>query len=637
MRKELVLSNGHLFINFDEYYNMRDFYYPYVGKYNHLGGTPNGLAVWVDDRFSWIDASWQRQFGYEKKSLCTLSVLRNEALGVELVLRDCVHKRENVLLKTVEVRNLSDTPQQIRVCFYHWFTLKESPIGNTAYFHPKQNALIHYKGRTCLMIWADGDFSYTTAQRGPHGGSWQEIESGALKGTPIVQGEVDSALMLHCPLEAGQTQTRRYAIAAGHNFDAICEIKEKADRIGIETMMSETLEFWRAWIREKNTLSPALPLSIAALYSRSLLVIRAHMDHGGAILAANDTEIYKFNKDHYSYMWPRDGAFTAITLCHAGYGETTRRFFKFCAEHLSKEGYLLHKYSPDGTAGSSWHPWLDEAGNYQLPIQEDETALVVAALWEHYRATKDIEFVDSLYESFTRPASQFLIDYRDETGLPLPSYDLWEERRGVMAYTCATVYAGLKAACELAALSGAHDHAAACRQAAIEVKAAVEDQLYDTGEARFVRGLIQGAQGWECDLSAESSVSALFDLGMFEATDPRIIRTMTHLKNCLWVPGEIGGLARYEGDYYHQIDTALPGNPWIVTTLWLANWHIDCGDLDEGRRLLEWAIERKSGAGLLAEQFNPFNGDPLSVSPLTWSHASFCYTALKLSRKLSGE
>ncbi|MGE4294611.1 MAG: glycoside hydrolase family 15 protein [Campylobacterales bacterium] len=637
MRKELVLGNGHLFVNFDEYYNMRDFYYPHVGKYNHLGGSPNGLAVWVDDRFSWIDNTWQRRFSYEKKSLCTLTVLRNEPLGVELVLRDCIHKRTNVLLKTIEVKNLRENAAVIRVCFYHWFTLKESPIGNTAYYHPKLNALIHYKGRTCLMIWADGDFDYTTAQRSGHAGSWQEIETGRLKRTPIVQGEVDSALMLTCQAQGGQSITRSYAIAAGINFDALCAIKAQVDRLGVEAMMGETLEFWRAWIREKNTLSPALPLSITSLYSRSLLVIRAHMDHGGAILAANDTEIYKFNKDHYSYMWPRDGAFTAITLCHAGYGETTRRFFEFCAEHLSHEGYLLHKYSPDGTAGSSWHPWVDEEGNFQLPIQEDETALVIVALWEYYRATKDIEFVDALYERFTRPASQFLIDYRDTEGLPLPSYDLWEERRGIMAYTCATVHAGLRSAASLAALSGAHDHAAACQKAAAEVKSAVEQHLYDAGEGRFVRGLIKSGDGWLCDLGAESSVSALYELEMFEAKDPRIVNTMRHLKEKLWIKTGIGGLARYEGDYYHQIDTNLPGNPWIVTTLWLANWHIDCGELDEGRRLLEWAIERKSGAGLLAEQYNPLDGAPLSVNPLTWSHASFCYTALKLSRKLLGQ
>ena len=37
--------------------------------------------------------------------------------------------------------------------------------------------------------------------------------------------------------------------------------------------------------------------------------------------------------------------------------------------------------------------------------------------------------------------------YRDpQTGLPAPSYDLWEERRGISAFTVGTVFGGLTAA-----------------------------------------------------------------------------------------------------------------------------------------------------------------------------------------------
>jgi oligosaccharide amylase len=636
MTKELVLGNGRFFINYDAFYNLRDLYFPHVGKNNHCGGHPNGLGVWVGDRFSWIDASWERHFSYEKKSLCTLTVLRNEDLGVELRIRDCIHKRETALLKAIEVNNLTDTPLQVRLGFYHWYHLEETAIGNTVYYHPKLRALLHYKGRSCILISADRDFTYTTAQRSDEGSSWKAIETGEMNQNPIVQGDVDSALMMTLDLPAKAQQRCHYQMSVGHNFDSVSALHQLIAQRGVERMMEETVSYWRAWIREKSALHPGLPLAMTALYSRSLLLIRAHMDHGGAILAANDTDIYKFNKDHYSYMWPRDGAFTAITLAQAGYGDTVRSFFEFCARHQSSEGYLMHKYSPDGTAGSSWHPWCDAEGNYQLPIQEDETALVVAALGEYYRATKDIEFVDKLYDRFTRPAADFMLEYRDESGLPLPSYDLWEERRGVMTYTCATVYAGLQAATYLARLSGSQSDADRYEKGAAEVKAAVESQLYDTGEKRFVRGLIEEATGWFCDMSAESSVAALFELGMFEADDPRIINTMNHLRDRLWIQEGIGGVARYEGDYYHRIDMGLPGNPWIVTTLWLANWYTARNEIESATRLLEWVIDRRSQAGLLAEQFNPLTGEPLSVNPLTWSHAAFCFSVQKLSERLGG-
>jgi GH15 family glucan-1,4-alpha-glucosidase len=33
-------------------------------------------------------------------------------------------------------------------------------------------------------------------------------------------------------------------------------------------------------------------------------------------------------------------------------------FFNFCAETITEDGYLLHKYTPDGSFGSNWHPWV---------------------------------------------------------------------------------------------------------------------------------------------------------------------------------------------------------------------------------------------------------------------------------------
>ena len=39
----------------------------------------------------------------------------------------------------------------------------------------------------------------------------------------------------------------------------------------------------------------------------------------------------------------------------------------------------MHKYRPDKSLGSSWHPWVRN-GKPELPIQEDETALVIYAL-----------------------------------------------------------------------------------------------------------------------------------------------------------------------------------------------------------------------------------------------------------------
>ena len=75
-------------------------------------------------------------------------------------------------------------------------------------------------------------------------------------------------------------------------------------------------------------------------------------------------------------------------------------------------------------------------GQPVLPIQEDETALIIWALWQYFQLYHRIEETAPFYRMLvTRPAD-FLLGYLDPaTGLPLPSHDLWEERWGVHTST----------------------------------------------------------------------------------------------------------------------------------------------------------------------------------------------------------
>ncbi len=639
MGREIILSNGRMFINFDRHLNMRDFYFPYVGLYNHLNGNANGIGVWIDGHFSWLNDSWEFEYRYVKKTLISNVVAKNTELGIELHIQDTIHKYATVFLRRIKVVNLLPDKRYIKLFFYHNFNLNETEIGNTAYYHPKLKSLIHYKGNTYLLISAcdeemNYDFEYTVSKRTENSGSWQEIQEGKLQKRKIIQGEIDSALGI-----GGEVDRERdffYYIVAGKNYDEIKSLNQKVRKDGIKHLIEETASFWRAWITEKDIVHPSISQDIKSLYYRSLLIVRAHIDKNGAIIAANDTSIYKFNKDHYSYLWPRDGAFTSVALDRAGYTNITKNFFRFCAEHITDEGFLLHKYSPDGSAGSSWHPWCDENENYQLPIQEDETALVIWALYEHYKASKDIDFIDEMYNKLVRPAANFMVSYRDEeTGLPKESYDLWEERRGILTYTCSTVYAGLYSASNLADLTGNHEEASTYRKVANEIRKAIINYLYDEESGRFVRMIHRYRDGrWIKDKTVESSLALISEFGVLPENDQRVVNTIKSIEKYLWIKDGIGGIARYEGDYYHRVDEKLPGNPWIVTTLWLANWYIEVEEYEKALELLNWVMKRKSQAGLLAEQYNPYTGEPLSVMPLTWSHSSFCYTVQKLNKKL---
>src|SRR5690606_36686781 len=118
------------------------------------------------------------------------------------------------------------------------------------------------------------------------------------------------------------------------------------------------------------------------------------------------------------------------------------------------------------------------------------------ALWHFYERERDLDFVESLYAPLIKPAADFMVAYRDRgTGLPLESYDLWEERRGVFTFTASAVWAGLRAAARFARLFGDGADEEKYLRAAREVRDGVLEHLWVEELGRFARGLAYGKDG----------------------------------------------------------------------------------------------------------------------------------------------
>jgi glucoamylase len=429
-------------------------------------------------------------------------------------------------------------------------------------------------------------------------------------------------------------------------------------------VIDRTTSYWRLWLAGTNINFGNLPPKVIELFKRSLLVVRTQIDNGGAIVAANDSDIMQFSRDTYSYVWPRDGALVADSLDLAGFPDIARWFYSFCSKVITEDGYFYHKYNPDGSPASSWHPWVLKNAR-AMPIQEDETALVVWAIWRHYYRYRDIEFIRPIWVDIVQKAADFMCQYRDpRTGLPQPSYDLWEERWGVHAFTVATVYGGLKAAHNFAVCFGDRERAERYNKAAEEIKAGASKYLWSEKLKRFVRRLVPKEQPvppddsnyvesaelkteprtediYEIDEVLDASLYAIFKFHLFEVDDPRVIATMRAVENKLWVKTKVGGVARYENDYYHRTSNdiaAVPGNPWFICTLWMADYYITrattMAELKMALPIFEWTAAHALESGVLAEQVNPYTNDPISVSPLTWSHATVVSTAIKYLEKL---
>jgi glucoamylase len=646
MPRDIPVGNGRLLVCFDSQYRIRDFYFPHVGQENHMSGNVSRIGVWVDGRFSWLGEGWKMDLRYLDNTLVTEVDLYNPKLELLMSCHDAVDFHESVYVKEITVENLSPKDREVRLFLANHFHISGNDIGDTAALCPQSGGIVHYKGARYFLVnggteYAEGLSGFAVGQTGVGNleGTYRDAEDGVLSGNPIAQGSVDSVVSLHMKVPGTSRAKAYFWIAAGHDWPEVIRLDSIIREKRPEKMISRTSEYWRLWVLKE---SPSLGLfedKVAKLYRRSLLVLRTQIDWNGGIVAANDSDVIHFNRDTYSYIWPRDGALVANALDRAGYPRIAQDFYSFVTRLVTDEGYLLHKYNPDGTLASSWHPWASN-GKTQIPIQEDETALVLWALWHHFVHYRDMDFIKPLYRGFIKKAASFMCSYRDaETGLPEPSYDLWEERRGILSFTVAAVFGGITAASLFCSVFGEHDLADRYKKVAAEIRDGASQYLWREDLQRFCRMISRDDDGnLVVDPTRDSSVWGLQAFGLYPADDPRIVATMSDLKDTLWVTSQVGGMARYEGDYYHRVSTAYPGNPWFICTLWLADYLVEKAEneeqLQEACNLLNWVADHALPSGVLAEQVNPVSGEPLSVSPLTWSHATFVATTLKITRKI---
>jgi GH15 family glucan-1,4-alpha-glucosidase len=649
MARDIPVGNGDILVTFDRLYRLRDIYSPFVGRYNHTDGNIQRFGVWADGQLRWIEeAGWTRELRYRPDTLVTQVTLHNEELGLQLECADCVDFHEPVYFRKAVVKNLLNRPRDVRL-FYHWdMSIRGSPVGDTCNYDPATSSVVMYKDDSYFLFHACDQFKCgidhwaigTKRVRGAEG-TWRDAEDGHLGRNAISQGSVDATIGFSLEIEPkGESYVCSWLIA-GKSYDEVRKLNRTILEKGPERLMARTDSYWRLWARKEPIDASPLPQGVRDLFYRSQLVMRTQIDNRGAIIAANDSDITQFGGDHYSYCWPRDGALTAYALVQCGQSELSRNYFRYCGDIIDKDGFFLHKYTPAGELASSWHPWMVE-GQRVLPVQQDQTALVVWALRQHFRTFRDVEFIKPLYASLVIKPAEWMLSYQDSNGLPNPSWDLWEERRGVHLFTVAATIGGLLAAADFARDFGEFDRAAAFREGAERMRAALLRWMYNPAQSAFARMVVPNYDGtYRLDMTADSANYALWAFGAFDVYDPKVAAEMRRLRDRLWIRTDIGGCARYEHDYYHQVEStqidAVPGNPWVICTLWHAQYQIararTITELEEALTLLEWTVKRAEKSGVLAEQFHPYTGEPMSVSPLTWSHATFAMTVVEYLRK----
>lgn len=652
MARAITIGNGNMLVGLDERGQVRDFYFPYVGHANHVSGASGSyrhrVGIYAEGSIHWLyEDGWRVTVeGCETAGTGNLHYV-HDRLGLEVFVADAVHNEKNIFIRVLTIVNTTPTNRNLKVFFGQEFRISESRRGDTAFYDPRVHAIVHYKGHNAFLVRAQvGDEPFDQYSVGLFNmegreGTYTDAADGVLSNNPIEHGSVDSVIGVSVEVEAGKQKDIAYWITAGMS---VSEAHKLNDYVLSETprrLIESTNKYWHLWMEKESRDMSALPSGIRSLYKRSLLVIRAHTDNRGGIIASSDSDMLNQGRDTYSYVWPRDAAFSVNALDRGGYIDAAQRFFSFMAARIERDGYLMHKYRVDGVLGSSWHPWVRN-GKEELPIQEDETASVLVALYKHFEVARDVEFIESLYNPFIEPAAQFLMEYIDEeTGLPKSSYDLWEEKYGTSTYTAASVYGALRSAAGIARLLGKTEKAEWYDTGASSVQKAILCYLYDLDMGMFVKLVQHQKGGLVYDKTID--ISSLHGIVYFEVLPPfdsRVVKAYETVCRHLIGGKDQKGFVRYENDGYYRVVPDV-SNPWCITTLWIAQYLIKRAkkrsELQEPLELLQWITSLGGEGGILPEQIHPHTNAPLSASPLVWSHSEFVVTVdeyLKAYKKL---
>lgn len=601
-----IAGNSKILIGLDQNGTWTELFYPHVGKYQNLRCLYAGL---YNNKLTWFKDADSKQYYLEGTNVIVNEYRMDGLIAVNSIF---VHPNHDVIVSRYTVKNTTDEHKQVKLYIYENLKLAERAFRDSVVYDDELRAIVHFKEDLYFIFKGAPNFSsYTCGETEIKGLTGAHVDAcdGKLEEHPVSNGSVDACIEFQLSLPPYLVDTVRLLIIASENYaQGKYLLRHVYNRI--PEIEEETEQFWKSWIKKATVPNitcdkwAALNTTLRELYKRSLMVIELHADANGGIIASSDSSSLNIWGDTYNYVWWRDGAFLAMAMDSARYHSISRNFFEFAKRNQAASGFFLHRHLPDGPLGSTWHkpPF----------IQIDQTGIIIRALEYHYNKTLDINFLRSMW-SMVKKAADFLVEFRNENGLPKPSYDLWEERFGIFTYSAAAVYAGLHSAASIALELGKSNRGELYAQTASEMREAILEELYSVEKGYFIRSIVP------YDPTIDASILGLVLFDVIEARDERMSNTIKIVEQRLL---RNGGIARYEGDTYCGYM-----NPWIICTLWLAEALLKKGEVDRAISYLSWTANcqlnsPKVETGLLPEQIA--NGrEHKSVLPLVWSHG--CY------------
>lgn len=671
MARPVILSNGSLTVALDNFGQVRDFYFPYAGTENHVSQRISAwkIGIFVDNQINWIDnGDWDfTHRGQETPRYFTengvphpigQTFAKNKTINIAISIEDFVDNKLNVFSRNFHVINLGGDSRQVKLFAYQVFRIGEANDGHdTAQIIPEKlifgdkdlfgvslkpalrggGMICHYKGARVFMV--DGQNlqtgkSFDSFAIGNYGkfnnevfrdGSWRDAEDGQLSRNPAERIATDSILEFDFNLGANESARAHYTVAAGTTFEETATTLAKFRISTNDARLTATNQYWHDWSQPAVTFVNAkLPEGFRTTFLESLLIAKTHISRIGTVVASLDTEMLATTRDAYVDCWPRDAANVLWPFLAIGLYDELESFFNFASRALTPQGFFWQMYRADGGVGPSSHAYiLYDHDDFLLPIQTDETAAVLNLLAQTLRKTsnspKAFAQFRKFYDNLAVKMANFLCDYVDESGLPKPSYELWEVKLETTLFTTGMTIAALTGIAAYANKISDHQNGKKWSAAAFKMKAALEQKFWNINRNYFYRGFYVNGQPDDTIDIASLRGAELAGLGK---TD------IAYQSFCdrFGVNDKQPRAPRFEGDDYHGFE-----NPWPIASFWLAE--SPSASPSFVMSALNFAKDQIKNYNVLSEQLNRNSGQPIDPAPLVWSHGELMTAILKVFAK----
>lgn len=561
---------------------------------------------------------------YEEDTNILNTEILNTYFNLKVVQTDYASIKENVLIRKYKFTN--ENTINLDLNFLVHSSLTSSPENRVSGMC-RNDALIQYNHEYMLCT-----FSKEKLLSSQINNSKANIEDGKIGDKDYVGMSANSSISYDLgTLKPNETREFELYIFIEDSKIGLDNLEKTIDRIrkiDFRTEYEAVKKYWKKYVKDHNGLELDLAETpknrkIKQIYTRTILLYSLLVNHEtGGISAAIEVDENLKQCGGYQYCWPRDAVFTTTAMDILKMKKEVEKFYKsFCKNTQSRNGMWEQRFFTDGRLAPCW--------GYQI----DETASVIIGVYNHYKVIEDKKFLKDnlkMCEKAINFLKKYVEDIFQETNKCGISYDLWEEYEGVNLYAVSSIFASFNAMIKIyeelkeeftknrVKQENVNKEKETLRNLSVALREYILKNFYDENKKSLVRNL----EDKTLDISILGTV---IPFELFSPKDKKILNTVERINMTLRT--YTGGYKRFETDTYRE------GKPWIIATLWIAEYYLEIGEKQKAKECFDFVVKTSTEHGFLAEQVNNSTMQPDWVIGLGWSHAMFIETLKKMIEK----